>query len=127
MLNSELALMKHYYICCSNVQNNKQLFKCQSKKPALISRFGIQKFNKDFYTIRTSPLVPFTNDTVVDKNKVFEIQNTTIPVCYLSSSLVKDIPISIYNPIYNQIIVNGHPSMIHIQKSQFVSLNPKCT
>ena len=125
-ISSVLALEEHYYICCSNVQNNKILFKCQSKTAALISRIGVKKYNQDFCTIRNSTLVPFTNDTAVDKNKIFDIQNTLIPLCYLSSPQVKSIPISIYNPIYNQIMHTGSPRTIHILKSQFVSLNPEC-
>lgn len=37
-VNSDLALIRHYYICHSNVQNNKILFKCQTHKATMIAK-----------------------------------------------------------------------------------------
>ena len=76
-VNSDLALIKHYYICYSNVQNNKILFKCQNHKATMIAKCGgNKKFRESYFLIRAGDKVPFVRNTVVDKKQIFKLNNT---------------------------------------------------
>lgn len=121
---SGLALLKHYYICNQNNNNNKLLFKCQTQKPNMITKYGRDGFREKFYPIRSNSLVPFRQDTVVDKEQVFNLQNTTVPLIYLSQEKPSNIPISIYGNVVREI---SGPRSININKAKFVTLNPGCT
>lgn len=121
---SGLALLKHYYICNQNINNDKVLFKCQTQKPNMITKYGIEGFREKFYPIRSNSLVPFRQDTVVDKEQVFNLQNTTVPRIYLSQEKPSNIPNSIYENVVKEI---SRPRRIDIDKVEFVTLNPDCT
>ncbi|MTB56610.1 hypothetical protein [Streptococcus uberis] len=121
---SGLALIKHYYICNKNNSNNKLLFKCQTQKANLIGKIGIKKFREQYFPIQASTIVPFEHQTVVDKKQLFSLLNTTISRSYLTN---RDIPDSIYNNIVKEILTDGSPKTIEINKVDFIRLNPECS
>ena len=87
-------------------------------------KYGRDRFREKFYPIRSNSLVPFRQDTVVDKEQVFNLQNTTVPLIYLSQEKPSNIPISIYENVVREIT---RPRSINIDKAEFVTLNPACT
>ncbi|WP_074566299.1 hypothetical protein [Streptococcus equinus] len=124
--DSGLAVKKHYYICDKIESNDKYLFKCQTKKANLIIKNGgIKKFMNNYYIIRPSSFVPFKRETAVDKQKVFKLQDTTVPKSYLSPEKPSEIPISTYKEIITAIRNRGF-RYVEIDKPKFVSLNPDC-
>ena len=126
-VNSDLALIRHYYICHSNVQNNKILFKCQTHKATMIAKCGgNKKFRESYFLIRAGDKVPFVRNTVVDKKKIFKLNNTMIPKLYLSPEKPSDIPEQIYENIVKEIITDSKPAIRTINKEKFIKLNTEC-
>ena len=126
-VNSDLALIKHYYICYSNVQNNKILFKCQTHKATMIAKCGgNKKFRENSYLIRAGNQVPFVRNTVVDKKQIFALNDTMIPKKYLSPEKPSDIPEQIYEDIVKEIITDSKPAIRTIDKEKFIKLNTEC-
>ena len=126
-VNSDLALIRHYYICHSNVQNNKILFKCQTHKATMIAkRGGNKQFRENYYLIRAGNHVPFVRNTVVDKKQIFKLNNTMIPKLYLSPEKPSDIPEQIYENIVKEIITDSKPAIRTINKEKFIKLNTEC-
>lgn len=125
--NSDLALIKHYYICHSNVQNNKVLFKCQTHKPTMIAKCGgNKKFRENYYLIRAGNQVPFVRNTVVDKKQIFALNDTMIPKKYLSPEKPSNIPGQIYADVVKEIITDSNPTIRTINKEKFLELNTEC-
>lgn len=123
-MNSDLARTRHYYICNQNINSSKILFKCQTQKANMITRFGGRKnFNKKFCIIRPSSFVPFIKATVVDKEQVLELLNTKIPLDYLSPQKPHTIPDSVYNTLVGEIKMEN---FFKINKADFIQLNPLC-
>ena len=126
-VNSDLALIRHYYICHSNVQNNKILFKCQTHKATMIAKCGgNKKFRECYFLIRAGDKVPFVRNTVVDKKQIFKLNNTMIPKLYLSPEKPSDIPEQIYEDIVKEIITDSKPAIRTINKEKFIKLNTEC-
>ena len=126
-VNSDLALIKHYYICYSNVQNNKILFKCQTHKATMIAKCGgNKKFRESYFLIRAGDKVTFVRNTVVDKKQIFKLNNTMIPKLYLSPEKPSDIPEQIYEDIVKEIITDSKPAIRTIDKEKFIKLNTEC-
>ena len=126
-INSDLALIKHYYICHSNVQNNKVLFKCQTHKATMIAKCGgNKKFREHYYLIRAGNQVPFVRNTVVDKKQIFALNDTMIPKKYLSPEKPSNIPGQIYADVVKEIITDSNPTIRTINKEKFLELNTEC-
>lgn len=123
-MDSELARTKHYYICNQNINFSKILFKCQTQKANMITKFGgKENFNKKFCIIRPSSFVPFIRSTVVDKEQVLELLNTTIPLDCLSPEKPHTIPDSVYHTLVSEIKMEN---FFKINKADFIKLNPLC-
>ena len=126
-INSDLALIKHYYIWHSNVQNNKVLFKCQTHKATMIAKCGgNKKFRENYYLIRVGNQVPFIRNTVVDKKQIFALNDTMIPKKYLSPEKPSNIPEQIYGDIVKEIITDSNPPIRVINKEKFIELDTEC-